>query len=65
MTPEELKTRHAKFVELVTKMRISQRKYFKYRSTQDLEAAKRYEKAVDSFITEEDDRKKSPQTEIF
>jgi len=38
------------FYDIVVKMREAQKKYFKSRSSFDLEAAKRYEKIIDKEI---------------
>ncbi len=43
---------HAEFVELVRRMRASQKAYFATRKVRDLQAAKEYETAVDRELKE-------------
>lgn len=46
-------------------MRGYQKEYFKYRTRQDLELSKRFEREVDKLLNEEVEIKKSNQKEIF
>lgn len=68
MTEEQIKyliSRHDTLVEKVRRMRGYQKEYFKYRTRQDLELSKRFEREVDKLLNEEVEIKKSNQKEIF
>lgn len=57
--------RHEKLVDKVRRMRGYQKEYFKYRTRQDLELSKRFEREVDQILREEVSIKESKQKEIF
>ena len=53
------------FYATVVKMREAQKKYFKSRSSFDLEAAKRYEKLVDAEIKRLEELTEPKQPTLF
>jgi hypothetical protein len=65
MSQDELQKRHDRLVDFTRKMRGHQKEFFKYRAKVDLDAARRYERMVDSLIDEEVKQQKSKQTEMF
>lgn len=68
MTEEQIKhlvARHDKIVDVARRMRAYQKEYFKYRTKQDLELSKRFERELDKLISEEVKVKKSKQGEVF
>lgn len=48
------------FVRLVGAMRAAQRKYFRTRSSADLDASKAHEAAVDRWLKDQDGRPRLP-----
>jgi hypothetical protein len=65
MTPEEIQKHFTRFVDKVRQMRGLQREYFRYRARADLDRARKLEREVDQLITEEINRIKSKQKELF
>lgn len=65
MSQEELQLKYDRLVDKVRQMRGAQKEYFKYRAKVDLERSKRLEREVDQLITEEVNKIKSGQQEMF
>jgi hypothetical protein len=62
---EYLQKKHEVLVDAVRRMRGHQREYFKYHSSQDLNAAKQWERKVDALLKEEVDQQKQQQKSLF
>jgi hypothetical protein len=65
MSEKELQQKFDRFFLKVEKMRYHQTQFFRYKSTQDLQAAKNLEREVDHMIRDEVRIRKSGQGEIF
>jgi hypothetical protein len=65
MSAEQYRDKYERLLKKVSKMRAHQSAYFQYRSSRDLQEAKRLEREVDQMILEETKRKQSGQQEMF
>lgn len=65
MTQEELQAKYDHLIDLVRKVRGSQKEFFKYRARVDLEKSRYHERRLDSFINDEVKKQKSKQQDLF
>ena len=65
MSQEELQKKYDRLVDEVLAMRLSQKKYFKYRIGSDLDISRKREKRVDQLLADEVRLRESKQREIF
>jgi len=56
---------HTRLIESVTKMRHHQIMYFKYRSSHDLNEAKKWERVVDERLKKAKQEQESKQGNLF
>lgn len=65
MEQETLQKKYDLLIEKSRKMRGAQIEYFKYRASEALQAAKKYERGVDEILRHEIQVIKSKQKELF
>lgn len=65
MENEVVQKKLDKLLNLVYQMRKYQADYFKYRSSDDLNKARKKEREVDAFLQDEKKQRDSKQSELF